>query len=376
MENLNLDQIGTVKPDAIGFNRYSFLMTLQDEDLTDLEKQQIEAYNELHNPTYQQKENLKTYLEKIRNPEIEKEFEFTKKTLWIEFLKTFKELNKVDFIQTPESLANIKTLFFYFLKDDQFLFCENVSSLSKPSFDKGLLIIGNFGNGKTSVMLTFEKIFKGLKNYSFKSFTANEVVNLFESIGNDINSNLTKMEFEKKMNHGSRYFDDVKTERHASNFGKVNLFKDILETREKNLVKTYLTANFKEGFPDNVSAAIDDLKEIKRCCIKFDSDTIKQSIDSLYSQESTAQQSYNLLFKVCSNKKQMNDNPTQQVLKIISAIIYKQYKRSLDDEDFQYIHQNYMTNIDHDSVIKDLNTKKFYFRFDDFVNYIINKYTI
>jgi DNA replication protein DnaC len=34
-----------------------------------------------------------------------------------------------------------------------------------------------------------------------------------------------------------------------------------LETREKNLVKTYLTANFKEGFPDNVSAAIDEFED-------------------------------------------------------------------------------------------------------------------
>jgi hypothetical protein len=158
----------------------------------------------------------------------------------------------------------------------------------------------------------------------------------------------------------------------TSDSEKKHDFSEIKEIRIDNNKIDY----FKSYFEDLFNVTINDLKEIKRCCIKFDSDTIKQSIDSLYSQESTAQQSYNLLFKVCSNKKQMNDNPTQQVLKIISAIIYKQYKRSLDDEDFQYIHQNYMTNIDHDSVIKDLNTKKFYFRFDDFVNYIINKYTI
>jgi DNA replication protein DnaC len=265
MENMNLHELGIVKPDSIGFNRYSFLMTLQAEDLTDLEQQQILTYNQLHNPTREQQEKLKLYLEKVRNPEIEKEFEFTKKTLWIEFLKTFKELNKVDFMQTSESLENIKPLFYYFLKDEQFLFCKNVHSMSKPSFEKGLLIIGNFGNGKTSVMLTFEKIFQGLKNYSFKSFTANEVVNLFESIGNDLNSNLTKMEFERKMNHGCRYFDDIKTERHASNFGKVNLFKEILETREKNEVKTYLTANFKAGFPDDVFAAVEEFGDKYGC---------------------------------------------------------------------------------------------------------------
>lgn len=261
MENLNLNKIEIDSSNVIGYNRYSFLKTLDPDDLTEDEILKMKAYEEIHEPNETQKENLKVYLKKVREPEPEIEFIFDKKTLWREFKIEFKNLNGVDFIETKESLENIKSLFYYFLKDESFFFCENVSPISKPSFDKGLLIMGDFGNGKTSVMLTFEKIFKKHKNYNFNSYTANEVVGIFESIGKNTDLDLTKADFDKKMYFGKRYFDDVKTEREGSNFGKVNLFKDIFENREKNNALTHVTCNFKDRFPNDVEQGLNEFEE-------------------------------------------------------------------------------------------------------------------
>lgn len=259
MEKLNTTEIG--KKDVIGINRYNFLKSLLFDDLTELEKQECKDYEERNNPDPEQIKKLIEYREKVRNPEPEKEFIFDKKTMWKSFLKSYKEVNDVDFEQNNETLENVKTLFMYFLKDDNFFFCKNLSSISKPSFDKGLLIIGNFGNGKTSVMKAFDAVFKGIKNYGFNSYSANAVVTMFESIKNDDLSTLSKADFERKMNYGVKYFDDVKTEREASNFGKVNLFKDILESREKNNAKTYVTCNFKQGYPNDIEQALNEFED-------------------------------------------------------------------------------------------------------------------
>jgi len=74
------------------------------------------------------------------------------------------------------------------------------------------------------------------------------------------------------MNLGDRYFDDIKTERHASNYGKVNLFKDILENRYNNRVqivkgvtkinKTFGTCNYKEGYEGNTEVALEEFGEM------------------------------------------------------------------------------------------------------------------
>jgi len=58
------------------------------------------------------------------------------------------------------------------------------------------------------------------------------------------------------MNQGVIYYDDVKTERIASNYGMTNLFKDIIEKREVRKLKTYITCNFKEDQPGNIPAAL------------------------------------------------------------------------------------------------------------------------
>ena len=194
------------------------------------------------------------------NPESEKETEFKikAKALYDLFKDKFNEVAGRPFIKIEGiTIKNLEPIIYYFSKDERFFESENLCKLSEPSFDKGLLIIGNFGNGKTSTMITFEKIFQNIKGVSFKGYTANEVVGMFEKCSDDI----SKKEFERKVNFGNRYFDDVKTERLASNFGKVNIFKDILESRYNNKVKTFITCNFKDGFEGNIEVALEEFGE-------------------------------------------------------------------------------------------------------------------
>ena len=245
---------------TIGRNKYEHLKSLGYDNLTEIQKNQILIYETKNvQATTEQIEKEKKYFETIRNPIAKKEYSITAKELWESFKFNFTIVNNRPFIKIGGidgvSVKNLEPLIYYFSKDERFFHCENISKLSVPSFDKGLLIIGNYGNGKTSTMRVFEHIFKGISGFGFKGYTANEVVTMFEKCGKDID----KDEFAKIMWRGTRYFDDLKTERVASNFGKVNIFKEILEERYSRKSKTYCTMNFKEGFKDNVEEAVNEI---------------------------------------------------------------------------------------------------------------------
>lgn len=250
--------------EPIGRYKYQFLKTKKPEELSETEKQQIYNFENRNNNqelSPEKEENLKNYLQSVRKPPPKIEFTITALELWKLFIKNFEKVNGKPFLgvggKDGLTIKNLEPLLYYFSKDNRFFKCENLSKLSVPSFDKGLLIIGNYGNGKTSTMKVFEHIFKGIPGYTFNGYTTNEAVTLFEKCKDDTDRD----EFEKKMWLGTRYFDDLKTERIASNFGKVNIFKEILEERYSKKSKTYCTMNFKNGFKDNIEEAVFELSE-------------------------------------------------------------------------------------------------------------------
>lgn len=240
----------------ISFARFNFLKSLDYSSLTEVEKQQLFSYEKYNNMEDFKHEFNEKYIDRIPHPPVIKTKIFTKKEIWDDFQIAFVKNTSEKFIVNDETLANIKPLMYYFMEDPAFFECVNLSHISQPSFNKGLLIVGNYGNGKTSTMMAFERVFKEHTGYSFKSYSANEVVEMYERTTNE-----DRGIFYQKMDSGKRYFDDVKTEKEASNFGKVNLFKEILETRERLNRKTYITCNFKKGFPEDVNAALDEFEE-------------------------------------------------------------------------------------------------------------------
>lgn len=245
----------------IGPNKYNHLKSLKPDSLTEEQKEQIKSYEEKRNYTPEE-QILKgvEYFETIFQTKDKKELELNSRAIWNLFKIHFEKVNSKPFIKNPETIENLEPILYYFAKDERFFNCKNLTNLSVPSFDKGLLIIGAFGNGKTSVMKAFESMFRGVKGIGFKGYSANEVVTMFEKISNE-DSECTRKEFESIMFNGVRYFDDLKTERIASNYGKVNIFKDILEERYNRNAKTHITCNFKDGFNGNIEIGLQEFGE-------------------------------------------------------------------------------------------------------------------
>ncbi len=181
-----------------------------------------------------------------------------------EFYRHFKNYYQYLFNKAFEDQSNdeeprkfVKTLIYYFLEKNKFLKSPLLNTLSVPSSNKGLLIIGKFGTGKSSVMETLHKMFfdsnssyakfefkngNTLRDYKFGFgyHTANQIVKDFEACSNPDERKF----FWDKMSKGVRYFDDLTTEKEASNFGKFNLFEDLLEMRYSNRVKTFISMNY------------------------------------------------------------------------------------------------------------------------------------
>lgn len=244
--------------EMIGVNKYNHLKSLKSEVLTDEQKKQIELFES--KSTQATPEQMKAnfdYFDKIKQPKKNIEFSVTAKQLYKAFKANFETVTGKEFKIVDETIENLEPIIYYFSKDERFFQCKNLSKLSVPSFEKGLLMIGTYGNGKTSTLRVFEHIFKPIKSMTFKGYTANDVVNMFEKCDSDVDRN----EFEAKMWRGKRFFDDVKTEKMASNYGKINLFKEIIEERYSRKLITHLTANFKEGFEGDLEAAIDEFGE-------------------------------------------------------------------------------------------------------------------
>jgi len=252
-----------IQDNIIGIRKYEYLKSLKFEDLSEQQKEQIDIYEKKNvSQSEEQKQMQVEYFQRIMTDQPEQPFSVTAKELWVVFKAIFPVLNNRPFIKIENvTIKNLEPLIYYFSKDERFFQCENLrKEYSEPSFDKGLLIIGNFGNGKTSTMKVFEQMFKGIKGIGFKGFSANETVTMFEKCAGD-NSDALRSEFERLMFNGIRYFDDVKTERIASNFGKVNIFKEILEERYNRKSKTFCTCNFKTNFPDDFDEALGEFEE-------------------------------------------------------------------------------------------------------------------
>lgn len=176
------------------------------------------------------------------------------------FCTEYKTIFNRDFRFTKESEILLYTIICYFFRDDRFF---NSPYLIKPdgtnaSFEKGLLIMGNCGVGKTSVLLALEQVFNNHLIFNpkthFKSIQALKLVNDFEKLKNAEE----REDFFNKHHKGFRFYDDVKSEDDASNFGKVNLIKKILFIRNAKGSKTIISCNYHPSFPNNFEKGLDE----------------------------------------------------------------------------------------------------------------------
>lgn len=201
------------------------------------------AYLELLNQkakVYEQGEN------KIESGEVFKRFKF----IW-------QKQVGVEWVDNKDTRENLRPVIYWFCRDPRFFECKHLSKLSEPSFDKGLLLMGGYGSGKSETMRMLHFLFSTDHFRSYKFLSVNKVVQDYETRTEAVD----KEGFYKYMLNGRTCFDDLKNERDASNYGKVSIMKEILIQRANERVMTHGTANYKKGFPGDMKAAIEEFGE-------------------------------------------------------------------------------------------------------------------
>lgn len=188
------------------------------------------------------------------------------------FKEVFPLVNGKQFVESHNNFGSrilVRTLIYYFLERKAFFKSPILNHQSEPSFKKGFAIFGDYGVGKSAIVETFHTIFKTAANnrvmvkdkygtdqilgrykLSFGFNTSNSVVQEYEAINrcNKESDKEYKLHlFTKKHHYGFRYYDDMMSERTASNYGKLELFKEILEERYSNRSKTMISLNYHEN---------------------------------------------------------------------------------------------------------------------------------
>ena len=171
----------------------------------------------------------------------------------------FKNLINKDFIFNENSKEYLDTLINYFYKNEKF-YESNIliKNLNTPSLEKGLLIIGNPGIGKTIILKTFFTIFDEYciynSKYRFRIKNSKETVLQYESKEDFISNE----DFFKSFITGFLMIDDLKAEGEAFKYGRKNLFNDILYLRYENRARTIVTCNYQENYPNDIGKAIEE----------------------------------------------------------------------------------------------------------------------
>lgn len=187
----------------------------------------------------------------------EDKIKITSLFLWRQFRIFYKYLYKKEFLETPDSRKNVGVVLNYFAYDDRFFESDRLQKkFNEPSFEKSLLIIGFFGNGKTSIIKTFARMFEhyGMP-MRFKMVNAHDLVTQWEAIEDQGGKHL----FYERYLCKHLAIDDVKKEDKASNYGLKEIVGKILEKRYDRQLKTIITCNFREtDHKGDIQDAIDE----------------------------------------------------------------------------------------------------------------------
>lgn len=183
----------------------------------------------------------------------------TPNEFWKLFKLSFERINQKQFIVTQESKCFVFTLIYYFFRNEKFYKSPLIYKIDncEISLNKGLIIVGGFGVGKTSILKTItimiEKLSLNCNIYPVRIHNSIEIVEQFENSPSECRNDIIN-----RFSKGFRIFDDIKNEREASNYGKVDLFKEILYKRyESKIFRTILLCNYDSEFPNDMQQAIE-----------------------------------------------------------------------------------------------------------------------
>jgi len=224
-----------------------------------------------------QNEQEKEYWRKVRSSdEVSQTKNVTYEKVFEVFLQFAKQLCRTPFILDNENEDLVKVLCLYFSKDKRF---ENykfddkivngetipnpvsIINNGNPDLEKGIMIFGNYGFGKTFTMKVFKAM--NIPGSRFSFHRANDIVMEYSKDG------YAGLE---KFLKGNCYYDDIGTEDKASHYEKgKELFKTIIEYRYDQFLdhgkKTYLSSNLDpdeiaERYGDRIESRIHEMFNI------------------------------------------------------------------------------------------------------------------
>lgn len=179
------------------------------------------------------------------------------KELYSLFQSKFLEIEAREFFCTEENKALVFTLIYFFQKKENFY---NSSLLfeypnTKIDLNKGLVIVGGFGCGKTSILRVFQQIINESNQVNLKFTTTVDSVSKFESMEDE-----NMHDFKESLYKGHLIIDDLLAEKPASRYGKSELFEEVLFQRlENKKMNSIITMNYDSEHPNDIEYAINKL---------------------------------------------------------------------------------------------------------------------
>ena len=181
-----------------------------------------------------------------------------------EFKKAYFNVNKKEFSETVYGVENsvnkkdlepiilVKTLFYYITNNELFYKSPLMSGFTEPNINKGILIAGLKGCGKTSVIKSFHELIYNSEKYNIldikeqpilldwykiQRFTYNTSYNLIEQIKQGEIEHLSKVPM---------YIDDLMRESEKKDYGNEINLKELLIRRYDNGSRTLCSMNYIE----------------------------------------------------------------------------------------------------------------------------------
>lgn len=146
------------------------------------------------------------------------------------FKKVYLKQNNVEF--SDDSLDLFETLFHYFTGNEEKLRESNLLKRN-TGIDKGLIIIGTCGVGKTSIIEALKYCFDNIDGFkSFKYITASEIVRKYDYLNPD-------SVFEE-FGNAPLFIDEILKE---PSLKSLEVVGKLLEYRDGLKLKTYLCTN-------------------------------------------------------------------------------------------------------------------------------------
>jgi DNA replication protein DnaC len=158
------------------------------------------------------------------------------------------------FLIDENNRAAFDLLCLYFAEDQNFFRLAGEMQIQNPGLNKGILLCGNPGTGKTRIMTVFARN----QRQSFGMYSAQKIANDFAKDGESIIEDFSEV-FKNPINDAEAFFqplrgiclDDIGSEELKNHFGnKRNVIGDIIERRYSNGVfgpLLHATTNFSAG---------------------------------------------------------------------------------------------------------------------------------